>query len=180
MGSVYFIQAEHGGPIKIGYTAGAPGQRLLELQSGNPYTLVIRKVVPGDRVFEQGLHLLFAGDRLRGEWFRPSPTICALIGEGRPGEDRVLGQWRRELADALAERYPVLARAIEECCELVREGDPNAARLAFRLTWPPGAVVSEEAAGTVFVAGVIAPNELLVRRTWNGPGPLEVRGEEAA
>lgn len=78
---VYFIQPEQGGPIKIGYSSrrsAVPG-RLAMLQTGNPYRLVIRKVIdaPGWRGTEGDLHEKFAQYRLAGEWFLDMPAVVA-------------------------------------------------------------------------------------------------------
>jgi hypothetical protein len=76
---VYFIQAIDGGPIKIG-TAKDPSARLLSLQTGSHHTLVIRKVIPGGAGREAELHSRFRDQRVRGEWFTPSRTLCRLSG----------------------------------------------------------------------------------------------------
>lgn len=75
---VYFIQAGHDGPIKIGI-ADDPEQRVRELQTGNPFRLEIRRVVPGGVGGEQALHALFAHVQLEGEWFAPVPELLALL-----------------------------------------------------------------------------------------------------
>lgn len=67
-GYVYFMQATHGGPVKIGWAVD-PAARLAELQTGHPDTLVIRRLVKGDRKLEAQLHRHYASARLRGEWF---------------------------------------------------------------------------------------------------------------
>jgi len=74
---VYFIQAESGGPVKIGHSVD-PGQRLSQLQSSSPYKLVIRAVIPGDRAKEREFHHLFHKQRIRGEWFEPCPLMTKL------------------------------------------------------------------------------------------------------
>lgn len=65
---VYFIQAEHGGPVKIGQ-AQDPRARLRELQCGNPDRLVIRSVILAEQETERSLHVAWASARVRGEWF---------------------------------------------------------------------------------------------------------------
>jgi hypothetical protein len=65
---VYFIQAQEGGPVKIGWTYN-PVRRLKDLQSASPYKLVIRKLVPGTQRLEHYLHQRYESHRLEGEWF---------------------------------------------------------------------------------------------------------------
>lgn len=96
-GYVYFIQAEQGGPIKIG-RAWDPEKRIREVQCGNPYRLVLRHAEKTDDPsdLENRLHRWFAEYRMEGEWFQAHPVIADL---GRcipdPG-----------LADAPAPTYP--------------------------------------------------------------------------
>lgn len=87
-GFVYFVQASHGGPVKIGYSVD-PGGRLRELQSGSPYWLVLRHSIEGDRTRENELHRQFKEHRLGGEWFTPCPELMeiapkVLLEEGKP------------------------------------------------------------------------------------------------
>lgn len=65
---VYFIQDGRKGAVKIGMTVD-PEKRLRDLQTGNPRTLRIRHVIPGDRSTEKALHARFEPARIRGEWF---------------------------------------------------------------------------------------------------------------
>lgn len=75
----YFIQAEDGGPIKIGLsTYGKVDDRLKSLQTGNPLRLVVRRLVHGDH--EATLHKHFAAHRLGGEWFEAVPELAEPIG----------------------------------------------------------------------------------------------------
>jgi hypothetical protein len=81
---IYFIQGEHGGPIKIGYSQH-PDQRLHDLQCGTPYPLVVRRVFPGDKAKELELHKRFAEGRYIGEWFEATPELVELA-EARADE----------------------------------------------------------------------------------------------
>lgn len=74
----YFVQAKNGGPIKLGYALD-PEARLRELQVGNPQQLVIRRLIPGGHGTEFALHHHFAKARLRGEWFKPTAELVALM-----------------------------------------------------------------------------------------------------
>ena len=74
---VYFVQGEYGGPIKIGVAVN-PEVRRNEIQTGNPFVLVIRKTMIGSYPLESELHKRFAPDRMVGEWFQPSRELCDL------------------------------------------------------------------------------------------------------
>ena len=78
---VYFIQAEHGGPVKIGWTYD-PDSRLKTLQTASPYKLVIRFLLPGTQRLEHYLHDRFAAYRLEGEWFEAHPDMPGCLHEG--------------------------------------------------------------------------------------------------
>lgn len=66
---VYVIRGGKKTPVKIG-VAKKPLQRLKTLQTGNPQTLRLLLVVPGDDLLESILHNRFAEYRLKGsEWF---------------------------------------------------------------------------------------------------------------
>lgn len=77
-GQVYFIQAEGGGPIKIG-KAVDPWQRLSQLQTGYHEPLKILAVMPGGLHAEKELHQKFAAYRVKGEWFLASDEILEFI-----------------------------------------------------------------------------------------------------
>jgi predicted DNA-binding transcriptional regulator AlpA len=78
---IYIIQAVTG-PIKIGI-AENPRRRIAELQTANPYGLVMCGFFQSknDRAFEAHAHVTQAADRLSGEWFRNSPIVCAYVQE---------------------------------------------------------------------------------------------------
>lgn len=67
---VYF--AERDGLVKIGWS-GHPCQRALGLKAS------LLAVVPGSRQDERIMHERFAGDRVAGEWFRPSPALVEYV-----------------------------------------------------------------------------------------------------
>lgn len=75
---VYFIQAEGGGPIKIGTTTNIR-QRLDSLQAGSPVLLRVLGTIPGNHVLERALHQRFATARSHFEWFLPTPALMAFI-----------------------------------------------------------------------------------------------------
>lgn len=79
---IYFIRADHGGPVKIGYVADEFGLdgRLSSLQVANADELYVHAVMPGDTAKERELHRRFAEGRIRGEWFRAdTPGLRDLI-----------------------------------------------------------------------------------------------------
>jgi len=73
----YFVQAENGGPIKIGITSTNPSQRLAGLQTGSPLLLQFVGLINGD--CEKKLHDQFRSARLHGEWFEPVPELIEFI-----------------------------------------------------------------------------------------------------
>ena len=76
---VYFIQAEEGGPIKIGYTNNL-ARRLYALRTGHPSRLRVLATIAGDRATEQTTHSAFSEERINGsEWFRPSSRLLSYI-----------------------------------------------------------------------------------------------------
>lgn len=94
--AVYFIQevtGEEAAPIKIGY-ARDPIARLRELQCGNSKPLILGTYIDGNRGLERRLHVRFAKDRIRGEWFTSSKELREFIvdawtsGAPRPQETR--------------------------------------------------------------------------------------------
>lgn len=77
-GTIYFAQAVGGGPIKIGWTGGDVNRRIRALQSACPFELIVTRTTPGTRADERELHRRHRFDRLRGEWYYPSPDVAGL------------------------------------------------------------------------------------------------------
>ena len=75
---VYFVRS--GTLIKIGTTVCLPG-RIDSLATHGPEQPEILLVVPGDHTQERQVHALFASDRVRGEWFRPSAALLEFIAD---------------------------------------------------------------------------------------------------
>ena len=69
---IYLLQAESGGPIKIGLTTN-PGARRTEHQTSHPETLRYIALFRAPAYFESTLHRHFKPEWLRGEWHNPSP-----------------------------------------------------------------------------------------------------------
>lgn len=72
----YYLQAESGGPIKIGFSVQL-SNRLRDLTIGSPVKLRIVGVEFGD--VEAVRHNEFARYRLHGEWFTNCHDLCAFI-----------------------------------------------------------------------------------------------------
>ena len=117
-GLTYFVQAEHGGPIKIGRTDHhVSDRRLSSLQTGNPYRLVVRNELPGTH-HEGNLHHAFRAFRLMGEWFSPTPEIAGvangIVGDVQPRAelDLAFGHGFKEgyerAYEQMADRVPAL------------------------------------------------------------------------
>jgi len=79
--SVYFIQPESGGPIKIG-VAQDPAARLAQIQFMSPLRLCLVGTIPGvGAAGEAALHERFSKHRLHGEWFdisREEVAACCV------------------------------------------------------------------------------------------------------
>ena len=81
---VYVIQADEGTPLKVGRARDVIA-RLGTLQTGNPYRLRVRYVLPGDHELEWQLHQKVAKHRLQGEWFEAAAAsvlfpLCEALG----------------------------------------------------------------------------------------------------
>jgi hypothetical protein len=83
---IYFLQAESGGPIKIGFSRDEDSlkSRVRHLQTSQPVKLVVRKTIEGTHEDEQALHKQFHSSRLVGEWFVPTVEI-ARLSDAKPG-----------------------------------------------------------------------------------------------
>lgn len=110
---VYFIQAVHGGPIKIGITAGDPVQRIREISRMSPYRLHALLTIPGDIRLEAELHKRFATLRQHGEWFSPAPELLDYIYEQR-GDTADCAHPQRHRAQWLP--HPVTRRPVCQTC----------------------------------------------------------------
>ncbi len=78
---VYFILDVESETVKIG-AALFPERRLANMQSGNPHTLRVAKVIEyGGVRLERELHRLFRDAAIGHEWFRLTPEIREYIGQ---------------------------------------------------------------------------------------------------
>lgn len=84
MSALYFIQVGSDGPVKIGITNGDPVKRLSYLQVGNHEPLSLIGVwADADAEEERELHEFLSGERIRGEWFRPTRVVLDMAATGR-------------------------------------------------------------------------------------------------
>ena len=77
-GFVYFIGNSEKNICKIGFSY-SPNQRLIELQTGNPFPLFVFKTVKGDMEMEKTFHFLYRQYRTRGEWFKIEGELKKFI-----------------------------------------------------------------------------------------------------
>lgn len=148
---IYFIQAEEGGPIKIGYVTEASGvkRRLSQIQTGSSDKLVVRAVQDGGPAREKELHQRFAEWRIKGEWFRPAYEICELCGglgreveeaykrghsEGyRMGHEQGVEDGRAD-TDAIVERNREMQRMNQTMGKALATAERQAAAMILALT----------------------------------------------
>jgi hypothetical protein len=94
---VYFVQPKQGGPIKIGTTrSNLIENRISALQTGNPYPLILLRIVYGDVTVEHEIHRRLANYRLKGEWFIPTNEVLRYA-LGREVDD--LHSWNKCQSD---------------------------------------------------------------------------------
>jgi hypothetical protein len=102
---IYFVQAEDGGPIKIG-TTGNLAKRFAELSQVLGRPVRVLGCLEGSFPEEHAIHVRFAHLRGPGECFDPAPELLAYIAEA-------CREWIaevREVEEILATQLP-LARA---------------------------------------------------------------------
>lgn len=75
---IYFIRDALTGLIKIGVSK-KPWARLSKMQSDCPGDLSLIATDEGAEPEEAALHMRFAAQRVRGEWFRSCPELLAHI-----------------------------------------------------------------------------------------------------
>lgn len=77
--TIYFVQADPSGPVKIGYTGRRVRERMAEGQTFAHQELTLLVETYGTLADEAKLHRLFAPLRVRGEWFRYEDTLRELV-----------------------------------------------------------------------------------------------------
>jgi len=83
-GWIYFVQAESGGPIKIGFAADVFA-RLADLQSASPLTLRLLAGRSAEFWQEKRLHERHKAHRLHGEWFAPHDDVLRDVAAAKAG-----------------------------------------------------------------------------------------------
>jgi hypothetical protein len=95
-GYLYFIQIEHMGPIKIGFSKNIK-RRMTHLQTAMPYDLNLIYFSPSAVCDEEEYHRALRGDNMRGEWFWPTKKVLRSIEARRKIDAR--NGWVVELSD---------------------------------------------------------------------------------
>lgn len=121
---VYFIEGATSGAIKIGTTKNLHA-RMSSMQTASVEPLTVLGTVNGGVDLERKLHMEFAGQRVRGEWFRSTPELRARIKE-LCSEVKLLRRMKAPSADP----HTVLARHWAEEVEAVHRADHSAAEAA--------------------------------------------------
>lgn len=97
---VYFIKPLHsGGPVKIGFSRYLE-KRLAALQVGSPVPLEVEASFAGSCRAETYLHRKFCSQRIRGEWFRRSAELSAVIEHVKERGDLPLFDSKIKTGDA--------------------------------------------------------------------------------
>lgn len=167
---VYFIQAEIGGPVKIGYTSCPVEARLKSLQCGSPFKLRVLGVLGmANQKEERRLHREFEHYRVHGEWFNLDGVDFSFrnLHKILRTPDFEIDPPRSPASDkprTLPGRYWPLARRVMESLQNV--GPATAKELRARLGIVP----------TAKLGGLYTPNKLvpclqmLNARGWVGYG----------
>ncbi len=71
---IYLIKCAKTDTCKIGYTSN-PENRLIQLQTGNPFPLELISTIEGGLTEEKQIHSKFEPYRLKGEWFQYTTEI---------------------------------------------------------------------------------------------------------
>ncbi len=75
--TIYFLQMERSGFIKIGYTATDAAKRMAQLQTGQPDRIKLLGTMPGTMDDEKSIHRELSEYRVNGEWFIPETVDIA-------------------------------------------------------------------------------------------------------
>lgn len=178
--TIYFVQGENFGPVKIGYTSALDARdRLSQLQTGSPVRLVLAAQRPGSHHDERELHRRFAQHRLHGEWFTPTGAIeraagvrlrrtgealWDYIGSMEPPDDRPLSPLQQMIVAALRSR-----------------GDwASTRRIKRTLRVPAGTPADRSIGGTLCGLRYRGWLQSRQRTVWDGPNHYERRNHEWA
>lgn len=108
MDYVYFVQADIGGPVKIGTTRDLP-RRLNDFQAGSPARLRVRYVMLGAHPDEHALKKRFATARSHNEWFLGHDEDLRRFVESLGGRVAPLGKLERSQKFAMSQSVAALA-----------------------------------------------------------------------
>lgn len=103
--TIYFIQADKDGPVKIGLARTNAKARFSSIQSSNHVPLKMLAAIDGDLVAEKKMHNRFANLRVRGEWYAPGKELMEFIATLPPPPSvarRKTGRWGRLSEDQIA------------------------------------------------------------------------------
>lgn len=78
-GTVYFVRATSGGPIKIGYTEQRAHRRVSRGGTFSAAPLEVLIEVPGTPAHEAALLAMFDHARVHHDWFAPTLELMELI-----------------------------------------------------------------------------------------------------
>lgn len=148
--SVYFITRNDLGHVKIG-TSDDAQRRFVDLSSAwSTDDLVLSAVIPGGYLEENVLHHRFDEEWIKGEWFRLSQRIEAVITEANLKGDLHDVDWfaaavaeRRLKAEAL--KYPEHSFFVERLKRIREERGLKQADLAAMAGLPRSTVANVEA-----------------------------------
>jgi hypothetical protein len=80
--TVYFVQADEGGPVKIGWAGNDVVTRIKTFQTGHFMELRLIRIIDGaSRADEANLHRYFSANRIRGEWFHFTDAMLSVTLE---------------------------------------------------------------------------------------------------
>ncbi len=99
---IYIVRQQSTDFVKIGYTDNMMRTRLTSLQVGNPTLLVVIALYEGSKEVEKELHIKYAEQAVRGEWFTYSDDMLELdlpIVTITSGVDKDLAGKRRATKD---------------------------------------------------------------------------------
>jgi hypothetical protein len=98
---VYFLYDPQENALKVG-TACNINQRLCTLEVGNPRDLTFIGWIPGGLEEERKVHQSMPEQRIRGEWYRMTPEILAMVrsvcAANRVRCEQMRAEWRLKLA----------------------------------------------------------------------------------
>lgn len=129
-GAAVYLLRSHGpsGVYKIGYTTDV-NVRVPAIQAEHPAELeLMLLLVPGSKGLEDGVHMLFAAHRAKGEWFYPHMDLVAWV-EARRSEATL---WEDEVSSS--EGVPAVSIALE-----VGPSAPSALVRGLSASLPPDA-----------------------------------------